>query len=1211
MMKKQIFSCLGLICLLILLIACQDSTFPTPENGNTATTNATTTTVMTVAETTVPKDPVCQHVFGQYVVDSLPTCTENGSMYRSCSLCGKKETKTTDATGHVYGEWSETQAATCTSPGRKERTCIQCANHTEREDVPMNKEAHNFALLDLIKPTCIDAGCELYECKYCQIQKNKSIDPDPNNHSFGVEFFVSEKGHAHICQACGIHNTITPHTPLRAEYDNTYHHTVCAVCSTNYNREEHSWQETTVQDPTYQTNGINHKFCQPCGALIVITTDPLEKLTPEYTLPTLSCTYGTRLSEIDLPEGFSFINPGLACGDLGVNYYEAAYTVPNDTEGKYHTVNGIMIPITVTPKPIVIEYDASALDGLVFNGNSVADPLISPEQSHLVKIRWYQGNTLLTQSPINAGNYKVELFVTDERYSAPTVEYLFTIAKAPCPVTSDIIQNRAYTGMPIQFSLPDSETITLRFFDNNQNPIDTPVEMGNYFVTVTVAESMNYLSASFTVPFSVVQDTVPPVWKSETLTYLHTKTAISYTLDAIDNGAVRYYYILPLTNASYSYTTQNPTIELNIGDIYLITAVDYAGNESEEKYIFVQPEGAYLPKAYPQDNSTINRSYVTLSAEWASYYYFGTTPNKDEMEQLSGNLLLFLENGKTYYWYAESAYVSSPVYSFTVNCSLPAKPTLISPEDKAILTAFPELIAESPVKGKVLYAVEDSSVYIEYSYDAGFLYGVTYKWLFEDENGNRTEERTFTYMCNEPANQTGFSLAQNTLLQNNSYLLLKTESIAPLSYIQYLQLHSGEKGHRYSSMSTFHSTEDGVTVTNIRNLQNGDIVYIYAVDIHNTRSQTICIVIDTEAPTLSEVTVDEDQNVIIPVGNDASDTIYRYRIGFGKWIDYTKTVTVSLQNAIPFIEVWACDAAGNESYQSFYFGNPLASPTLISGIIEKPTNQNVTLLLTPFEEGQSFYLINGEEYPLTAEKEITFSQDGEYLLCTGLRTKDNVFYSEPIKIIIDKTAPVLDKIYYKAERFNINGEYTFICFDPSAVIEEHGWKAYYFWQNVYDAPKLTTDGRVPLYAFYVSTSGFEYVDLIIVDEAGNSTTLQACLFCDVEGPSLDDMTLEYKYDEESSETKCIITFNNIIDDYGYYYHMHFQIWDVTGEEEFEELNSIVSLSFFTTPGETSFVYDATHLEEGRTYYFLAYATDDLINGSYSLLYYFTKNTPTT
>jgi len=130
------------------------------------------------------------------------------------------------------------------------------------------------------------------------------------------------------------------------------------------------------------------------------------------------------------------------------------------------------------------------------------------------------------------------------------------------------------------------------------------------------------------------------------------------------------------------------------------------------------------------------------------------------------------------------------------------------------------------------------------------------------------------------------------------------------------------------------------------------------------------------------------------------------------------------------------------------------------------------------------------------------------------------------------------------------------------------------------------------------------------DGAGNSQVISEELWVDVEGPSLDDMKLEYVYDEQCGETKCLITFSNIVDDYGYYYHMHFLVWDGDlYDAGVEDLEAFVDIRHFTEPGEDSFVYDATHLEEGKKYYFLAYATDNLINGSYSKFYCITKETP--
>jgi hypothetical protein len=150
-------------------------------------------------------------------------------------------------------------------------------------------------------------------------------------------------------------------------------------------------------------------------------------------------------------------------------------------------------------------------------------------------------------------------------------------------------------------------------------------------------------------------------------------------------------------------------------------------------------------------------------------------------------------------------------------------------------------------------------------------------------------------------------------------------------------------------------------------------------------------------------------------------------------------------------------------------------------------------------------------------------------------------------------------------------------------------------------------GRVSLYNYYIVVSGYYYVDIMVTDAAGNSTTKTATLFLDVEPPIISDGRIKYEYDEETGENKCYIVFEEIRDELGYYYHMHFQIWDQNAYDN--GLESIVSESFYTEPGESSYVYDASHLEDGKTYYFLAYVVDDKFNEAYSLLYYFDKQPP--
>ena len=69
-------------------------------------------------------------------------------------------------------------------------------------------------------------------------------------------------------------------------------------------------------------------------------------LTPAYTEPSgLTATYGQRLSDVELPEGWKWDEPDALVGDVGSNSFSATFT-PNDT-ANYNTVSKTLT-ITVT-----------------------------------------------------------------------------------------------------------------------------------------------------------------------------------------------------------------------------------------------------------------------------------------------------------------------------------------------------------------------------------------------------------------------------------------------------------------------------------------------------------------------------------------------------------------------------------------------------------------------------------------------------------------------------------------------------------------------------------------------------------------------------------------------------------------------------------------------------------------------------------------------
>jgi hypothetical protein len=293
-------------------------------------------------------------------------------------------------------------------------------------------------------------------------------------------------------------------------------------------------------------------------------------------------------------------------------------------------------------------------------------------------------------------------------------------------------------------------------------------------------------------------------------------------------------------------------------------------------------------------------------------------------------------------------------------------------------------------------------------------------------------------------------------------------------------------------------------------------VYLAVVDKHNISSKTVIVKVDTEAPVAGDVMERLDDCIKIGVGSDSCGAIYEYRMdGKGEWIAYTGETEVLIDSNSSMIELRACDAAGNKDYRRVFLGDSDGAPEMIMFTHKSDTvvNKSVTFNFTPAKSGVSSYVINGEEHVFDEECSVRLVDEGEYLVYTVLRDGDSVKYSEPVRITVDKTAPVFDELYYNSERYNINQSYEYICFDGELIEDASDFKLYYSLRGVNDEPKLKEDGRFALYSYYIVESGTYYIDILAVDEAGNTSTYTLELFLDVEGPNLDHCGVKYEHDE--------------------------------------------------------------------------------------------------
>lgn len=198
--------------------------------------------VWTLEQTIIPAG----HSYGEWVITKAATCTETGTMTRSCTACGvaldtrsidktshtagsvssKNPTctesgykitycatcsvemahETYDATGHFEGAWIVDQAATCTSSGSRHISCTVCQITLRSETVPPTDHTYGAWIMTQA-PTCTVAGTETSTCTSCSAYKQQSIAAKGHVESGWIvdrEATATTAGSKHTsCTVCG------------------------------------------------------------------------------------------------------------------------------------------------------------------------------------------------------------------------------------------------------------------------------------------------------------------------------------------------------------------------------------------------------------------------------------------------------------------------------------------------------------------------------------------------------------------------------------------------------------------------------------------------------------------------------------------------------------------------------------------------------------------------------------------------------------------------------------------------------------------------------------------------------------------------------------------------------------------------------------------------------------------------------------------------
>ncbi len=163
------------------------------------------------------------HSFGEWQTLTSPSCTDKGSEYRTCTVCGFTETQNVDETGHDWDiDFTVDKEATCTEDGSKSIHCKKCDAVKDSTIIPKTGHTSGETVKEnVINETCTERG-SYDEVVYCTVCKNeisrKTVTVPAKGHSYDEGIVTKEPTETepgeklYTCQVCG--ETYTEEIPV-------------------------------------------------------------------------------------------------------------------------------------------------------------------------------------------------------------------------------------------------------------------------------------------------------------------------------------------------------------------------------------------------------------------------------------------------------------------------------------------------------------------------------------------------------------------------------------------------------------------------------------------------------------------------------------------------------------------------------------------------------------------------------------------------------------------------------------------------------------------------------------------------------------------------------------------------------------------------------------------------------------------------------------
>lgn len=141
----------------------------------------------------------CDHDFSsEGTITKEPTCTSEGILTYTCSLCGFTKNESIPISDHSFDSGTVEKEPTCTSEGVLTYTCLVCGT-TKNEPIQIKEHIYDEGKV-ITEPTCNAEGVLSYTCLACGNVKTESISKTKHSYESKVikEATFSEAGKKHI-----------------------------------------------------------------------------------------------------------------------------------------------------------------------------------------------------------------------------------------------------------------------------------------------------------------------------------------------------------------------------------------------------------------------------------------------------------------------------------------------------------------------------------------------------------------------------------------------------------------------------------------------------------------------------------------------------------------------------------------------------------------------------------------------------------------------------------------------------------------------------------------------------------------------------------------------------------------------------------------------------------------------------------------------------